>query len=490
MMSDMSLRGRAQHFVAAVTDAIRREPDFDRAMTLSVWLGRYLWSNFCGIYRIDELEHILLSKMQMPDVGVGAHHAKRRELHVASAVYPNGGHTLLMKSLMAQAKLLPDVLLTRPVCRQEAARILATAPENVDVPEASLPTRAQIFQWARKMAGYETVVLHVHPDDMSAALAVRWAKRINPDLFVGFMNHADHAFSVAVGAADKVFEISAYGWALRDRRGTEGRSTFVGIPISPANARPQGGGQGGFALSGGAAYKYKPFRGQSLPMVLGQLIKRDRRIRLVIIGPKSKDYWWWPLRLVAGRRLELLKPVHREAYFQLLSDCTFYIDSYPWPGGTAFPEALMRGGNVAGLHGGSSGYSYADLLRSESVDVFLDTCVKLAAGDPDVLRRQAEVREHCIAFHSPASVRQRMEAGFQLNYIELPPSEMLEHKQAASAELDWIDSGRSITPSLTSLELDKVSKSLLLRLHVTHFGWFWHSTLKLAFDFYLKKRKG
>jgi glycosyltransferase involved in cell wall biosynthesis len=483
-----SARTRAQALVASVLKLIEQEQDLHRALTLSVWLARYLWANFCGIYRLDALEEALLLKlpaMHWPEEPLGC----KSELHVASAVFHTGGHTLLVRSLMAEADSPPDVLITWPADPQEVATILAVDASRLDVPASGVPSLTHIPRWASKMAGYERIVLHLHPDDVAAALAVRLAKRINPALVVGFMNHADHAFSVAVGVADKVFEISAYGWALRDQRGSIGKSSFVGIPIAQPKERPANAGQGGFAFSGGTAFKYKPFRGKSLPEVLRKLLARAPYVKLVIIGPKSKDYWWWRLRLQGRERVQMMKPVPREKYLQLLNACTYYIDSYPWPGGTAFPEALMRGGNVAGLLGGSSGYSYADILRSDSDEDFLMTCLQLSAGDLAVLNRQSEVRLRCIAFHDPQAVRARLLAGFEQREGVTPPAEMLARQQVPAAELDWSDNGRSITPSLKNLQLDHVIRRNLLAIHVRHFGWLTHATLKLAFDLYLKKIK-
>ena len=74
-------------------------------------------------------------------------------------------------------------------------------------------------------------MLHIHPNDVACAVAVRFAKRLHPAIEVCFINHADHVFSVGIGAADRVFEISTYGWGLRPMRGTEATSSFIGLPI-------------------------------------------------------------------------------------------------------------------------------------------------------------------------------------------------------------------------------------------------------------------
>ena len=486
MTKHFSLKERAHALVAATTELIRLEPDFDVAIYLAVWTSRYLCLNFCGIYRLDDLENALMEKIPSQQLPIPLT-AKRNELHVASAVFHNGGHSPLMKYLIAEAEDPPDVLITWPATQQTVSELLGVSPSRVEVSISDQPVIQKIFHWAIKFSSYENVVLHIHPEDVVAALATRIAKLIKPSLTIALMNHADHTFSVAIGAVDKIFEISAYGWALRAQRGSETRSTFVGIPIARPQERSVDGGQGKYAFTGGNTFKYRPFRGHSLPAVLWELLKRDPNIHLKIIGPRSKDYWWWALLFRGGRRVKLMKSLPREEYLRLLNDCAFYIDSYPWPGGTAFPEALMRGGVVAALQGGASGYSYADVLRSNSADEFLNVCVKLSTKDKEALRNQAIVRQRCIDFHAPLTVRKRMVRGLAPSWMEQPPRELLVHRQMASFELDWSDNGRSIIPSLKSLNLSPVVRKAILLVHGRYFGWHKHSTWKLAFDLYLKK---
>lgn len=83
------IQRRAHDFVRALLKQIEQEPDFQQALTLGAWLARYLWVNCCGIYRCDELEHILLAKLPP----LPAFHPVRQgpELHVASMVLRKGG---------------------------------------------------------------------------------------------------------------------------------------------------------------------------------------------------------------------------------------------------------------------------------------------------------------------------------------------------------------------------------------------------------------
>lgn len=466
---------------------IEQEPDVQQALTLGTWLARYLWVNCCGIYRCDELEQILLAKLPP----LPAFHAQRQgpELHVASMVLHKGGHTQVMKSLMHQASTRPRALITWPIAIDEAAAILDVDPSRVQLIAPRADKLAELAQIVECMLAYDHVVLHIHPDDVLCALAVRLAKIIRPDLIVALLNLADHVYSAGIGAVDKVFEISGYGWRLRPQRQIEDRATFVGIPIQAPEERPPSQAAQHCALTGGTAYKYRPFAGRSLPQVLRQLLKQDSSLSVRILGPRSKDYWWWPLRIAGGKRVHMMKSVPRAAYMDLLHSCAFYIDSYPWTGGTAFPEALMRGVPVVGLNGGGSGYSCADSLRVNSTAEFLRTCELISQRDPQTLGRQAVVREQCIAFHAPAATRARMDRGLTPGFIEVPPPAVLPPQDIPTVAQAWLSDARSVTPPMKGLHLNQALRRLIWNTHRRHFGVLDAGSLKLGFDFFVRRKK-
>ncbi len=314
------------------------------------------------------------------------------------------------------------------------------------------------------MLRYRCLVLHLHPYDVLGAVAVRLVKRFRPDLQVCLVNHADHVFSVGIGVADRVIEISAYGWSLRHKRGTVDKSSFIGLPIpSPIQQRPDAelpsGGQ--YTLTGGAANKFKPVGGMSLSFALGQRLAKA-------IGPCGGD-WWWPLR-------------HR----QYLMGCTLYVDSYPWLGGTAFLEALMSGCRVAGLDGVAWGYSLADVMRSDDVASFVRDALALVNGEPSALARLAAVRESCIRYHDPAQVRARMDQALDHGTCVEPPEGGWVRSGVETIESAWRRRGRSVLHPRSRSRLVRRDVRRLAREHIAVFGPMSWASVKLAYYGYFK----
>ena len=227
---------RFQDFVNATLAFLGAKEDINEAFAVSEWLATYLWENASGIYRLDQLEETLVAKLElklndcmMTSIPLPG------ELHVATELYRSGGHTPLAANLIRSSHSAVDVLLTRMEDVQLAADLLQVPNDRIRSAGTvgDMPLRVKAL--VEVMLQYDRVILHIHPNDVACAVAVRFAKRLRPAIQVCFINHADHVFSVGIGAADRVFEVSAYASSLRADRRTEAISSFIGLPIE----RPQ-----------------------------------------------------------------------------------------------------------------------------------------------------------------------------------------------------------------------------------------------------------
>ncbi|MDO9236550.1 MAG: hypothetical protein Q7U28_11045 [Aquabacterium sp.] len=481
---------QALTFIKQMLSVIQQESDVDTAVRFAEWLAFYIHENACGVYRYDDLEQSIVDKFVDEAVPVSVGEPADDELHVASVIYRSGGHTPLLRYLIKHSAKPVKVLLTRMTDRVAGCSILELDAAQVDVIDASWSAKARMAFLIRTMLCHKRVFLHIHPDDVLCAAAVRVVKRIRPSLMVYFVNHADHVFSVGLGVADKVFEISTYGWMLRERRGTVDKSSFIGIPIvasvvEAVVTKPQG--ERKLLLTGGASYKFRPLLGMSLPVVLCRLLEADPRLDLVVLGASGKDWWWWRMRLKFGRRVTLLKSVPKDVYRQYVSDAALYIDSYPWLGGTAFPEALLLGKAVAGLCGVAWGYSVADELRSDDVPGFIKRCSAIINGDAAELAQQQRVRQNCQLFHDPIEVRSRVDVLLEHGTVVCPTADQLRHAPAPLVESLWQQRGRSVLPPRRKVPLSVIDLRLIWRHHVKSYGYVCLSSMKLFFYAYLKR---
>lgn len=454
-------------FLRATLDRLAGKRSWTEALQLAEWIANLLALNAVGIYRLDELETLLVDRL--PPEPDGPVVATRPELHVATCVYPYGGHSALMRHLVRQSPHDGDVLLTGMADPADAARILGVPAERIVACPAQDDGVRLVRDLVDILARYRRVVLHIHPTDVRVAVAVRLLKRRSPHVAVHFVNHADHLFSVAVGAADRVLEISGYGWALRERRGTLATSSFIGLPISPPPAAtvPAVPRPDAILLTGGAAYKFRPVAGMNLPAAFVRLLTTRPCYRLHVIGPKAHNPWWWSLRLRHPRRVRFLKLSAKDAYLEHVRASTIYVDSHPLPGGTAFPEALIQGRLVAGLRGCLWGYSPADQLLSPDVDSFIAHCVALAEADPEALARQEAVRRRCLEFHAPEAVRSRMDDALGGDLVPPPP----DLGRAPAVDAAWPATAAWHVPSYRACAVSGADREWLAGEYRRSRGW-------------------
>lgn len=480
------LNARLQSLVDDVLDRLRAEKDIPSAFALAGWLATLLWRNHSRIYRLDALETLLLEKLPpLPMAPADPQETSGTEIHLATEVYRSGGHTPLMAHLIQQTEQPVSVLLTRMTDVQLAAQALGVSPDKVHSAGQDSHPVARVHALAQQLIKCARVIASLHPNDIVGAVALRVARGVRPDLPIGFMNHADHLFSAGIGICDHVFEISAYGWGLREARGTTGQSSFVGIPIRPRAAAPTASspapGRAPIFLTGGAPYKFRPLPGLSLQPVLTDLMRRHPAARLTVLGPKPRDWWWWPLRAGFKGRVQVLRAVPKERYQQLLQDCSVYIDSHPVPGGTALPEALMAGRHIAGLRGVVWGYSCADELLDTNPDAFQTRCAQLLEGADQALARQQNMRARCADWHAPDSVRRRLDEAWSGTRHAPPMNLDADSSQERPLERLWLDAGHVAHPGRREFPLNRADKQWLAHRSLAHFGWRSWSTLKLLF---------
>jgi hypothetical protein len=224
----------------------------------------------------------------------------------------------------------------------------------------------------------------------------------------------------------------------------------------------------------------------SLPHALSRVLVAIPDLRLTVIGAGSRDWWWWGLRLRFGKRVRLIKTIPKEQYLRYLHGATLYVDSFPWLGGTAFPEALILGRHIAGLLGVAWGYSAADELRSGNEDEFVESCLALTRLDHAAIVRQHDVRLKCVENHDPAKVRSRMDEALKFGLTVLPPQEQLKNPPIPKIEELWEKSAISNLPSKRRGNLSSSVRRQIALAHASTMGWMDRASIKLLYYGFLE----
>jgi hypothetical protein len=452
-----SLASSTKAFVHAIEAEIQACPELEKSVHLTEWLARFLTRNYCGIYEISRCENKLAERFEPQEV-----RKKTRDkniLHIASEVYIHGGHTRLLKHLLyAHASLKPLVAMTRSADVKKVSEVLSIDESSIFIFDSKSEV-SRINSIANFAKEFNYIALHIHPDDVATTIAIKLAKKANPELKVFFINHSDHTFSVAIRQATQVLELSSYGWSLAKARGIEGNHTYLGIPIQPHQPERTPKQNQRLAITAASSYKFKPNHLFDLQKNIGYILKKDLSLNILAIGPRFFDYWWWLLKIRYPSRVKLVRRLAYPSYMEKIASCDLYIDSYPITGGTAFTEALLNGCLVMGLTGGPYGFGVADYLRAKTEAEFVDRALKLLNKDTVETAKQVQLREQSKDHHAIPVVSERFNAILNYGNFHTPPLSEVDITRYFDFETEW----RKIN-KITPVSFRNIHQTCILKL--------------------------
>jgi hypothetical protein len=375
---------------------ILRASSFDQAVRLARFYGEVKHVNSDGIYFDDEVEnHIykLYEREIAVDIvslqaGLGSD-----VVIVGSELYDSGGHTAaLMKWLLLQPGGRPHrLVVTRSLTRRVEKSIRAAKRKllvcNKDVARAV----GQILSFA---SGANTLILHIHPDDIIAATAARILQKAGYRVI--FYNHADHCFSYGIRFADQIAEIGFFGQFISERsqRAVRG-SCWLGIPVDvpqdmgPIEYRPE---EGRVIMACGSPLKFRPSCGLFFGDFIDSILSADPAATVTLVGPSGEEAWWSGVKARWGKRLWFTGTLPRKDYLAVLSKAKVFIDGFPLGGGTSFIEAVMLGKLCTGLAIPMNGYSHSDVLRVRTIDALVDRVKALLNNDITLIGQALAVK--------------------------------------------------------------------------------------------------
>jgi hypothetical protein len=388
------------------------EQDVDSMLTIAELYGRMRWFNPDGVYHDDVVEDGVESKLlQSKALHLPIFLSGTATVLIASSLFDYGGHSRVVLNWMRAFREQGDhkLLVTRSIASKFKNTLESEGlPFHVCRSHAtSLVNEILLY-----CANAERIVLHIHPDDIVAAIASKLIAKSGKPVF--FYNHADHAFSFGVSSASLVCEISTYGIELNRRTGRVQKSCYLGIPIS--SQPPEGllasateAKTTRTVLTCGLPYKYAPgdaFFGD----FIDNLLEKRNDVVIGLVGSTGNEPWWSQVRERWGTRLCFFGEIPYSEYVGIMKQADVYVDSFPITGGTAFPEALLSGRLVAGLNNPVQGYSPVDELRVDNIASLADEVINLLDNAPKTIQRVQQVRESTKAVHLVHNFRERVKS--------------------------------------------------------------------------------
>lgn len=327
---------------------------YDDAAAWAQIAADYAWRNHPGIFASPRLEAVLATigreavpprePRRLADAAV----LPRRVLHVLTEASGIGGHTrLALRLILQDAERSHSLVLTR----QREGGLPTPLAEAVRASGGELHTlddRGRLVVRARELramsAGFDVVVLHVHPFDVLPAVAFAGESSTPPVVLV---NHADHVFWLGTGVADAVACIRESGLRLAlERRGlTASTCALLPIPVAPA-ARTLTRAEAKRALglrsdavlllTVAQAQKFAPAGEPGFLDLVAPAVESNPCAVLIAVGPTASGEWREARRHTGGRILAVGPHEDVARYYEAAD---VYVDSYPFSSLTSLLEA-------------------------------------------------------------------------------------------------------------------------------------------------------
>lgn len=389
--------------------ALKEKNPYQKAILAEVY-ATYNIQNLVPIAEDLELEKdvlLSLSASQFEPIVV-AHDF----VHIITETYVTGGHTrLLTATVEEQIKQNQDVavLVTRAIDPQTLSFL-----EQIRCKVYRLEKQRQFFELVTK----GKVISHIHHYDIHAAISL-WFSKEKHYFDIYFVNHADHVFNYGHAICNSILEVSGYGYHRTEALKHYQFHHLAGIPLNiyrldklKHKYKHQSNTQQSFNIMTIARVgKLRPTQGWNYLVFINQLLNecKNHKITITIIGQSGKEDWWQQ-GYISEKNLQKVKLIEFLPYNDLYKNAYLYdayLDSFPFTGGTVISEIATIGIPVYAPKLPCQGYSMADKIRSDSLEVVIQKLKEhIMSGklpyDTECLSNEVQ------AFHNPASYLERL----------------------------------------------------------------------------------
>jgi hypothetical protein len=378
-----------------------------------------------GVYRSQYLELLLLN---MADQLARKKTSPRRGvLHVMTQAYQSGGHTRVVERWISHDShhCRHSVFLTGqgklPIPQKIPALTLASGGQVFRSSRyASLVSRALTLQ--KVAQEYDFVVLHTHMQDPVATLAVGAQ---NFAASVIYYNHADHRFSLGMGAASVVAETRSWGENISSLKRGITDSVVLGIPLQKdmaghyrknfsTRAKLNIPAASKVIFSAASEHKFVPFQEFNFLQAAVKILLQQPTAHLLLVGV-GKEFLQRNLTNIdggetVGSRMHTASAVGEELFIDYLMTADLVIDSFPENGSTTLMDCVSHGLPVVSLMAPTGQMDYLVNTREYAPDV--ETLIRqvLCLLDNEQLSRHVWQEQHARLMNdsSPANFSKRL----------------------------------------------------------------------------------
>jgi glycosyltransferase involved in cell wall biosynthesis len=423
---EQMVRGNYAQFRSLVVaaEACRDNNKLEEAVALASASATFAWFNHAGIYSDVALERLIVDLSgRVPATERTAPRSspdgrKRVVLHIATELYPTGGHTQMLSRWIAddghsQHRVAVTHQGWQPIPDKVAA-LLEDRPVRLDGRYRSHLERAAALR--RMCDDADMVVVHAHPDDIQPALAI--AVTTKPCIVV---NHASHVFWAGASIARTALHLRRSAQEVTvSRRGLPADGGFVvNRPLAfPAVDQERADARVHFGLTddqvviatAASGNKYEPLLGgDNLVELLARLVEADPRLVVLAAGPRPEGQWL-SAQQATGGRVRALGPL--PGVGSLLAGADIYVDSFPFASITSLLEAGAYGLPLVSYRGHGPGCEVLgadppavedDVVYPRNPDEFHWAVSELAANAEERQSRGVALREKIAATHSSAA---------------------------------------------------------------------------------------
>lgn len=421
----------SKNFARYLSHELLHAKTFNQFLQLAQLYGRVCWQSGQPPSRSEKIESLgerLFYESHQNDIDriLFARRKKKNHIsHVCTDIYEKGGHTLLLFEYIRALDIPPftqSLYVTRPSFAN-SKNYPASKISLVDFAALSGEYSRRLLSLLNHVACSQAVLLYIHPDDIISALVTRICGKLHINTI--FVNHADHAFSYGRDSANLIVEVSGFGFHMTRHVYRDKPQSFVGIPISidpphHDNALPLALPSNKTILSIGGSHKYRPNSMQSFPRFLSKLLSKSS-LHAIIVGSTGMESWWRSLSQDARAKVHFIPSLTHSQCMNLMKTADIYVDSFPVTGGTVFTQAFLSGCNVFGISNDSSGYSFADCLKSPDEQTLINNICNNVDKVADI-RKLDSLRNRITDYFSRASTATRLSNLILYSHVNgLPP---------------------------------------------------------------------